>query len=89
MPELPETETIARDLDAAVVGAIVADVAVPRPSVLRAVDADALAARVRGARIDRVTIGPHKEPLKSPASHIEETLTGARIERVAAERVPA
>lgn len=38
--------------------------------------------RVRGARIDRVTIGPHKEPLKSPASHIEDTLTGARIERV-------
>ena len=38
--------------------------------------------RVRGARIDRVTIGPHKEPLKSPAAHIEDTLTGARIERV-------
>ena len=38
--------------------------------------------RVRGARIDHVTIGPHKEPLKSPASHIEETLTGARIAQV-------
>ena len=38
--------------------------------------------RVRGARVDRVTIGPHKEPLKSPAAHIEDTLTGARIERV-------
>jgi formamidopyrimidine-DNA glycosylase len=38
--------------------------------------------RVRGARIDSVTIGPHKEPLKSSPAHIEETLTGARIEQV-------
>ncbi|MGI4755813.1 MAG: bifunctional DNA-formamidopyrimidine glycosylase/DNA-(apurinic or apyrimidinic site) lyase [Janthinobacterium lividum] len=38
--------------------------------------------RVRGARVDSITVGPHKEPLKSPASHIEETLTGSRIERV-------
>ena len=38
--------------------------------------------RVRGARIESVTIGPHKEPLKSPASQIEDTLTGARIDRV-------
>ena len=38
--------------------------------------------RVRGARVDRVTVGPHKEPLKSPAPHIEDTLTGARIDRV-------
>jgi formamidopyrimidine-DNA glycosylase len=38
--------------------------------------------RVRGARIDRVTIGPHKEPLKSSPAHIETTLTGARIEHV-------
>lgn len=35
--------------------------------------------RVRNARIDAVTIGPHKEPLKSTPSHIEDTLTGARI----------
>ena len=38
--------------------------------------------RVHGAVIDRVTIGPHKEPLKSSAAHLEDTLTGARIERV-------
>ncbi len=38
--------------------------------------------RVRGARIDSVTLGSHKEPLKSPAAHIESTMTGARIERV-------
>jgi formamidopyrimidine-DNA glycosylase len=38
--------------------------------------------RVQGARIDQVSIGSHPEPLKSPASVIEETMTGARIERV-------
>ena len=38
--------------------------------------------RVRGTRVDSVTVGPHKEPLKSSPAHIEETLTGARIERV-------
>ncbi|MGZ8412132.1 MAG: bifunctional DNA-formamidopyrimidine glycosylase/DNA-(apurinic or apyrimidinic site) lyase [Gemmatirosa sp.] len=54
MPELPETETIARDLDAALPGATIAAVDVPRPSVLREVDAAALAARVRRARIARV-----------------------------------
>jgi formamidopyrimidine-DNA glycosylase len=54
MPELPETETIARDLDAALPGAVVQSVAVPRPSVLREVDADALAARLPGARVARV-----------------------------------
>jgi formamidopyrimidine-DNA glycosylase len=54
VPELPETETIARDLDAALPGATIDRVAVPRPSILREVDAGALAARVRGARIARV-----------------------------------
>ena len=54
MPELPETETIARDLDAVLPGAVIADVEVPRPSVLRGVTSDALAARTRGARIERV-----------------------------------
>ena len=54
MPELPETETIARDLDAALPGATIAAVVVPRPSVLREIEADALAARVAGARIRRV-----------------------------------
>jgi formamidopyrimidine-DNA glycosylase len=54
VPELPETETIARDLHAAIVGAAVVGVAVPRPSVLRAVDAATLDARTRGARVLRV-----------------------------------
>lgn len=35
MPELPETETIARDLDGALRGAVVRSVDVPRPDVLR------------------------------------------------------
>jgi len=38
--------------------------------------------RVRGARIRSITLGPHKEPYKSTPSHIEESLTGARIEAV-------
>jgi formamidopyrimidine-DNA glycosylase len=54
MPELPETETIARDLDAALPGAVVRAVAVPRPSVLREVDAAELARRAVGARVARV-----------------------------------
>ena len=38
--------------------------------------------RVHGGRIQSITIGPHKEPLKSSRLDLEETLTGARIERV-------
>jgi len=38
--------------------------------------------RVHGARIRAVSLGPHKEPLKSAPAHIEATLTGARIEGV-------
>ena len=54
MPELPETETIARDLHALVVGATVARVDVSRTDVLREVDADALARVLPGTRITRV-----------------------------------
>jgi formamidopyrimidine-DNA glycosylase len=53
VPELPETETIARDLDAEVRGATITGVAVHRADVLREVDAAGLARRVRGARIER------------------------------------
>ena len=53
MPELPETETIARDLDAAVSGATIVGADVARPSVLREVDAGALARRVAGVRVRR------------------------------------
>jgi formamidopyrimidine-DNA glycosylase len=53
MPELPETETIARDLDATLRGIAITAVAVPRPDVLRATDPDDLTARVVGRRIVR------------------------------------
>ena len=53
MPELPETETIARDLDAELRGARITGVAVTRPDVLREVDARALARRVKGASVTR------------------------------------
>ncbi|MFL5574765.1 MAG: bifunctional DNA-formamidopyrimidine glycosylase/DNA-(apurinic or apyrimidinic site) lyase [Gemmatimonadaceae bacterium] len=53
MPELPETETIARDLDAEVARRRVTGVTVARPDVLREVDARSLASRAAGATIDR------------------------------------
>ena len=53
MPELPETETIARDLDAEVRGRTVTGVHVHRGDVLREVDAGELARRLAGARIER------------------------------------
>jgi formamidopyrimidine-DNA glycosylase len=51
VPELPETETIARDLSAAVTGATISKVAVSRPDVLREVTATELARRVTGSTI--------------------------------------
>jgi formamidopyrimidine-DNA glycosylase len=54
MPELPEVETIARDLDRALPGARIVGVTVTRPNVLREVTARELAQRVTGATIDRV-----------------------------------
>ncbi len=53
MPELPETETIARDLDRAIRGARVVEVAVRRRDVLREVSAKKLAARLVGAVVER------------------------------------
>ena len=53
MPELPETETIARDLDRAVRGAVIDEVTVARPDVLRGVSARTLATRLHGATIER------------------------------------
>ena len=53
MPELPETETIARDLDAAVRGARIADVEVSKGDVLRELDAAELRRRATGATIER------------------------------------
>lgn len=53
MPELPETETIARDLDRAIAGLAIVDVVVGRPDVLREVDANELRRRTVGARLIR------------------------------------
>jgi formamidopyrimidine-DNA glycosylase len=53
MPELPETETIARDLDRAISGEIIEGVSITRPDVLREVSPRQLARRVKGARIER------------------------------------
>jgi formamidopyrimidine-DNA glycosylase len=54
MPELPETETIARDLDAEVSGATIVATAVTKGDVLRECTPRALAAAVEGTRIARV-----------------------------------
>jgi formamidopyrimidine-DNA glycosylase len=53
MPELPETETIARDLDALIRGAVIDAVDVAHADVLREVDARGLRRRVVGATIVR------------------------------------
>ncbi len=54
MPELPETETIARDLHEMVVGAVVRGVRVRRPDVLRENDAAGFVKALTGLPIRRV-----------------------------------
>lgn len=53
MPELPETETIARDLDRALSGSMIVSVSVQRADVLREVSAASLSRRTLDARIER------------------------------------
>jgi formamidopyrimidine-DNA glycosylase len=53
VPELPETETIARDLDREIAGARIERVIVTRADVLREVDAKTFARRVAGASVTR------------------------------------
>ncbi|HEY8831639.1 MAG TPA: bifunctional DNA-formamidopyrimidine glycosylase/DNA-(apurinic or apyrimidinic site) lyase [Gemmatimonadaceae bacterium] len=53
MPELPETETIARDLDGAIRGRKITKVSVRKADVLREVSARALAKKLRNATILR------------------------------------
>ena len=53
MPELPETETIARDLDGAIRGRKITRISVRKPDVLREVTARALAKKLRSATILR------------------------------------
>jgi formamidopyrimidine-DNA glycosylase len=54
VPELPETETIARDLDRAVAGAVITQVTVLRDDVLRGANRAQFARTLRGDVIDRV-----------------------------------
>jgi formamidopyrimidine-DNA glycosylase len=53
MPELPETETIARDLNEAIAGNRIESVRVTRPDVLRGITKRTFAQRLKGARIVR------------------------------------
>jgi formamidopyrimidine-DNA glycosylase len=53
LPELPETETIARDLDRGIRGRRITGVTVTRPDVLREVSADEFVARLSGATMLR------------------------------------
>ncbi|HYC53243.1 MAG TPA: bifunctional DNA-formamidopyrimidine glycosylase/DNA-(apurinic or apyrimidinic site) lyase [Gemmatimonadaceae bacterium] len=53
MPELPEVETIARDLQAKVAGSVIAGVQVSKSDVLRVAGPRVLARRTTGARILR------------------------------------
>jgi formamidopyrimidine-DNA glycosylase len=53
VPELPETETIARDLDRAISRSTIVDVRITRDDVLREVDAEELVRRVRGTTVER------------------------------------
>jgi formamidopyrimidine-DNA glycosylase len=54
VPELPETETIARDLNAMVAGAYISDVVVLRADVLRSATADEFVQRLRGEMLVQV-----------------------------------
>jgi formamidopyrimidine-DNA glycosylase len=53
VPELPETETIARDLDREIAGRTIVAVAVRKPDVLREVGAADLRRRITGTSIVR------------------------------------
>lgn len=53
MPELPEVETIARDLQRRIAGSVITGVEVSKPDVLRIVGPRALATRTTGATITR------------------------------------
>jgi formamidopyrimidine-DNA glycosylase len=53
LPELPETETIARDLDREICGRAIVGVEITRPDVLREVDAARLQKKLTGVKVSR------------------------------------
>lgn len=83
MPELPETETIARDLHEALHGALVAGVTVHRPDVLREIAPAAFGAALLASRIERVWRRAKLVVLdvSSPPAHIvvQPRFTGALL----------
>jgi formamidopyrimidine-DNA glycosylase len=83
MPELPETETIARDLHAALSGAVVSHVVVHRDDVLRETTAAKLRQALPGSRIERVWRRAKLVvvDLTTPASHVvvQPRFTGALL----------
>jgi formamidopyrimidine-DNA glycosylase len=54
VPELPETETLARDLNAALAGRVIAKVEVLHADVLRAVTARSMGRKLKGRTFERV-----------------------------------
>ena len=54
MPELPETETLARDLNASLVGRVIAKVESPHADVLRGITPRSLSRKLIGRSVDRV-----------------------------------
>jgi formamidopyrimidine-DNA glycosylase len=88
MPELPETETIARDLDAMIRGAVLTGAHVERPDVLRECPADAWDAAVRDLAVQRVwrraklvVLDLARAPSADPAQHlvVQPRFTGALL----------
>jgi formamidopyrimidine-DNA glycosylase len=88
MPELPETETMARDLDATLRGAVIASVETLQPDVLRGCTADALPVHVIQHRIIRVwrrakfvilDLAPADSSRDAPTAHlvVQPRFTGA------------
>lgn len=53
MPELPETETIARDLNGSIAGQTIVSVRITRPDVLRETSSGGFSRRIRGSSIMR------------------------------------
>ena len=93
MPELPETETIARDLSELVVGATVAAARAPRPDVLRHMTSAQFARSMRGLRIARVWRRAKNVVLDLTPEHhlvVQLRFTGSLTvhDRDAATRVP-
>jgi formamidopyrimidine-DNA glycosylase len=54
VPELPETETLARDLDASLVGRVIAGAEVPHADVLRAIGPRVVSRKLAGRTVRRV-----------------------------------